>query len=123
MRQRPIKEQEKILIQHLLELLHGREHFEVPRVVYGLDDDGMQNIRLASKPQTSYLRDLIQVKYLDDDNILVLITLTQSDTNELFELEFWKVYSNKLIVYPTPEKVKYINNFPTIPGISHCRVS
>src|SRR5436853_7838710 len=108
MRERPIKEQEKIFIQYLLELLHGREYFEVPQIVCGLDDDGMQNIRLASKPQTSYLRDLIQVKYLDDDNILVLITLTQSDTNELFELEFWKVYSNKLFTYPIPEKIKHV---------------
>ena len=118
MRQRPIKEHEKILIQYLLELFHGHEYFEVPQVVYGLDDGGMQNIRLASSPQTSYLRDLIQVKYLDDDNILVLITLTQGDTNGLFELEFWKVYSNKLIIYPTPEKVKYINNRQAIPRIS-----
>ena len=118
MRQRPIKEQEKILIKYLLELLHDGEYFEVPQIVYGLDDDGMQNIRLASKPPTSYLRDLIQVKYLDDDNILVLITLTQSDTNELFELEFWKVYSNKLLIYPTPEKVKYINKSSAISRIS-----
>jgi hypothetical protein len=121
MRQRPIKEQEKILIQYLLELLHNGEYFEVPQIVYGLDDEGMQNIRLTSNSQTSYLRDLIQVKYLDDDNILVLITLTQSNTNELLELEFWKVYSNKLITYPTPERVKYINNSRAIPGISPCR--
>lgn len=108
MQQRPIKKQEKILIQHLLELIDGHTHFfELPQTISDLDDDGMQSIRLTSNPKSSYLRDLIQAKYLDDDNILVLITLTESNTNELFELEFWKVYSNKLITYPIPEKVTY----------------
>jgi len=117
MLQRPIKKQEKILIQHLLELLPGRKYFEVPQTVFGLDDEGMQNIRLASNAQAGYLHDLIQVKYLDDDNVLVLITLKQSDSNELFELEFWKVYSNKLITYPTPEKVKHNTHLNSISGI------
>src|SRR5437868_1826702 len=108
MLQRQTQQQEKILIQYLLGLVpHGRD-FEVPQTIFALDDDGMHNIRLASKLQASYLHDLIQVKYLDDDNILVLITLSQSDTNELFELEFWKVYSNKLITYPIPEKIKHV---------------
>ena len=107
MQHRPIKKQEKVLIQHLLELVHGPKHFELPQVVSDLDDGGMQSIRLASNPQISYSHDLIQVKYLDDDNVLVLITLTESNTNELFELEFWKVYSNTLISYPVPEKIKH----------------
>ena len=106
MQQRPIKKEEEILIQHLLELIHSHKDFKLPQIVSDLDDGGMQSIRLASNPQANYLHDLIQVKYLDDDNVLVLITLTESNTNELFELEFWKVYSNKLINYPIPEKVK-----------------
>jgi hypothetical protein len=108
MHQRPLKEQEKVLIHHLLQLVHCKKYFTLPQTVYDLDDDEMQSIRLASDPQAKYLHDLIQVKYLDDDNIVVLITLTESNVNELFELKFWKVYSNKLISYPTPEKVKLI---------------
>ena len=107
MQQRPIKKQEEFLIQHLLKLIHDHKHFELPQIVSDLDDGGMQSIRPASNPQAMYLHDLIRVKYLDDDNVLVLITLTESNTNELFELEFWKVYSNKLINYPIPEKVKH----------------
>ena len=107
MQQRPIKKQEKVLIQHFLELIHGHKDFELPQTVSHLDDGGMQSIRLASSPQASYSHDLIEVKYLDDDNVLVLITLTESNTNELFELQFWKVYSNKLINYPIPGKVKH----------------
>ncbi|MEP6596593.1 MAG: hypothetical protein ABJA71_11640 [Ginsengibacter sp.] len=106
MQSRPIREQEKILIKHLLELIHGDKHFKLPQTVSDLDDGGMQSIRLVLNPQARYLHDLIQVKYLDDDNLLVLITLMESNTNELFELEFWKIYSNKLVNYPTPEKVK-----------------
>ena len=107
MLQRPIKKQEKVLIQHLLGLVPGHNHPELPQTVSDLDETGMQSIRLASTPEASYLQDLVQVKYLDDDNVLVLITLTESNTNELFELEFRKVYCDKLINYPTPEKVKY----------------
>jgi hypothetical protein len=107
MRQRPITKQENNLIQHLLELIPGHSRFELPQTVVDLDDGGMQSIRLASNPQAMYLRDLVQVKYLDDDNVLVLITLTESDANGLFELEFRKVYSDKLINYPIPEKVKH----------------
>src|SRR5215212_52458 len=107
MQPRPIKTQEKILIQHLIELTPGHTYFKLPQTVSDLDDGGMQSIRLASNPQAIYLHDLIQVKYLDEDNALVLITLTESNTNELFELEFCKVYSNKLISYPVPEKVKH----------------
>ena len=107
MQKRPIKEQEKILIYHLLELVHRRKYFSVPEFVSDLNDDEMQSIRIVSNSQAKHLNDLIQVKYLDDDNILVLITLTESDTNELYELKFWKVYSNKLITYPIPEKVTY----------------
>lgn len=105
MHQRPIKKQEKVLIQHLLQLIHGNTHFELPQTVSDLDDGGMQSIRLASNPQARYLHDLVRVKYLDEDNVLVLITLTESNSNELFELEFWKVYSNKLINYPTPSSL------------------
>ena len=108
MQQRPIKKQEKVLIQHLLELVHGHKHFELPQTVSDLDESGMQSIRLLPNPQASYLQDLVQVRYLDDDNVLVLVTLTESNTNELFELEFRKVYSDKLINYPAPEKVKHI---------------
>ena len=107
MQPRPIKTQEKILIQYLLELMHDHKRFELPQTVLDLDDGGMQSIRLASNSQANYLRNLIEVKYLDDDNVLVLITLTESNTEELFELEFRKVYSNRLINYPTPEKVKH----------------
>jgi len=105
MQQRPIKKQEKVLIQHLLQLIHSNKNFELPQTVSDVDDGGMQSIRLASNPQARYLHDLIRVKYLDEDNLLVFITLTESNTNELFELEFWKVYSNKLINYPTPSSL------------------
>jgi hypothetical protein len=105
MKQRPIKNQERILIQHLLELIQVQ--FPLPQMVADLDDSGMQSIRLTSNPQTTYSHDLVQAKYLDDDNLLVLITLTESNTKELFELEFKKVYSNQLINYPAPGQVKH----------------
>ena len=107
MQPRLIKKQEKVLLEHLLELIDGRTLFVLPQTVSDLDDGEMQSIRLASNPQTTYLRDLVQVKYLDDDNILVLITLKEGTNHELFELEFWKVYANRLISYPIPEKITH----------------
>ena len=105
MKQRPIKNHERILIQHLLELI--KVQIPLPQMVADLDENGMQSIRLTSNPETKYSHDLIQAKFLDDDNLLVLITLTESNTSELFELEFKKVYSNQLINYPAPGQVKH----------------
>lgn len=105
MKLRLIKKQESILIQHLIGLIFPHKSFELPQSVFDIDDGGLQSIRIASEPQAIYLHDLIQVKYLDDDNALVLITLSESNTGGLFELGFRKVYSNKLVTYPIPEKI------------------
>jgi hypothetical protein len=107
MQQRLIKKHERLLLQHLLELADGHKDFELPQIVFDLDNGGMQSIRLCADPQACYLHDVVQAKYLDDDNVLVVITLTVSNTNELYELEFWKVYADKLITYPTPEKITH----------------
>ena len=53
-----------------------------------------------------YNRDLIQVSYVDKDDVLVLITLTIDNFSNLFELEFWQTDFSSLINYPKPDQVK-----------------
>jgi hypothetical protein len=44
----------------------------------------------------------------DSDNVEVLITLTIDQDGRLFELDIWKVNFDKLIEFPTPEKIERI---------------
>ena len=37
-----------------------------------------------------YDGDLIQVEYTDSDGIVVVITLTKNNKNQLLDLDFWK---------------------------------
>jgi len=66
----------------------------------------MGSIRfVSSNPNRAYYSDLVQVEYLDVDNVQVIITLTIDNHQELFELEFWKVNFERLVRYPNPEEV------------------
>jgi hypothetical protein len=78
----------------------------VPTAVTDLEDGGMGSILLNLNPEARYGADLIQVMYKDSDKVEVLITLTTDKNNQLFELEFWKVNFDKLIEYPTSEKLQ-----------------
>ena len=97
--QRKITDQEKTLIVFLLS--KSGKTYNVPEFVTELNDGGMGSIRLTDSG--SHLRDLIQLKYVDSDNVPVFITLTESDFNELYELDIWKVNFEPLKRFPSPE--------------------
>lgn len=104
---RRISNQEIILIDHLLKLVS--EEYNIPKEVEELKDGNMGSIRFVDIQQSfprKYLRDLIQVSYSDFDEIVVLVTLTLDNFNNLFELEFWKTDFSALIEYPRPEQVQ-----------------
>ncbi|MGN6399086.1 MAG: DUF6984 family protein [Flavisolibacter sp.] len=102
--QRKITDEEKTLIQFLLN--RSGESYDIPELVSELKDGGMGSLRLADSG--IHARDIIQVKYVDSDNVLVFITLTQNDSNQLFELDMWKVDFEPLRKFPTPEKLEEV---------------
>jgi hypothetical protein len=103
---RPLTQKEKVLINQLLSLVQGQ--YKIPELIEPLDDGNMGTIRFVHKTNTNrkYAQDLIQVEYIDADQIKVIITLTKDNYNDLFELEFWKTNFDSLIEYPIPEKIK-----------------
>lgn len=106
MLERPLKEEERILLQHLINLIQNKQEEHIlPERVVDLDDGGMGSIRFGVDSQRKYGKDLIQVKYIDSDKTPVIITLIEDDHQDLFELEMWKVDFSELKQYPTPDKL------------------
>lgn len=104
MQQRPITSLEKDLIQHLIKLIPDNfKTYQIPSIVKQLDDGGMGSLQLSDD---SFGRDLIQVKYKDSDDQLVLITLVEGQTGLLYELDIWKVDFSPLRLFPSIEKIE-----------------
>ncbi len=106
MLERPLRIEEKDLLQYLINLLPNKQNtYVVPESVIDLDDGGMGSIRFGAVKQRKFGKDLIQVKYTDADKTPVIITLIEDDQQNLFELEIWKVDFSKLKQYPTQDKI------------------
>ncbi|MFN8436924.1 MAG: hypothetical protein U0V72_04715 [Cytophagales bacterium] len=104
---REIRNEEIILIQHLLELSNlNPENYKIPSFVDEYEGGIMGSIGMGSSDPTEYAGDIIQVKYMDTDDIPVIITLTHNHNNELLDLDFWKEDFSKLLQYPEPTKVQ-----------------
>ena len=105
METRDLRKQEKDLINKLL-ILSGSA-LPIPQTAIELDDGGMGTIRfhVDKRIDGRYGRDVIQVLYIDSDNVTVVITLTEDNNGDLFELEFWKTDFTPLKKYPAPEDI------------------
>ena len=103
---RNIKPEEYALTMYLLTLVNDKrsEQF-TPGVVKVLNDGEMGSIEFITEKDRKFGKDIVQVMYVDEDNIDVLITLIEDNNGDLYELEFWKTNFKKLIKYPNPEEV------------------
>jgi hypothetical protein len=98
---RPIKPEEKALIEHLLQHIPNGKRYAIPDEVENMGEYG---VLLSKKGEHSL--DLIEAEYIDEDRRSVLITLTANQHGELFELDIWKTDFNPLRRYPTPDKIE-----------------
>lgn len=98
---RPIKAEERALIEHLLGFLKNGDRYMIPQEVGNLGEVGIQ---LSSRGE--HKDDLVEADYKDSDGREVFITLTINQYDELFELDFWKTDFSSMKVYPAPDKVK-----------------
>lgn len=102
---RPIRENEKVLIDFLLKLANlNPADYHYDDYVDEYEGGKMGSISLGGDVE-GYAGDLIQVEYTDIDGTPVVITLTKDNKGRLLDLDFWKVDFSKLIKYPTPDKV------------------
>ena len=108
---RELNAKENLLIRHLLFLANdSRAELTLPNLVYVLEDGEMGSIKFTNNTDRMHGKNIVSVEYSDLDNILVLITLSEDQAGELFELDFWKTDFTKLVRYPSPEEVKLFND-------------
>lgn len=102
---RLLRQEERDLIDFLLKQLNfNPEEYPVDEYVDEYEGGKMGSISLGGDVN-GYAGDLIQVEYVDSDNIPVVITLTRDNKNHLLDLDFWKIDFSRLIDYPTPDKI------------------
>lgn len=105
---RPIRENEIALIEFMLNYLGKKlSDFSINEQVEEYEQGKMGSITLGGDPN-SYAGDLLQIRYVDTDDIPVIISLTQDVAGKLLDLDFWKEDFSKLLVYPTPDKVEVL---------------
>ena len=104
---RKIRQNEKDLIIFLLEKLNlNVADYPINEEVFEYEGGKMGSISLNNNPD-AYAGDLIQVEYIDTDNVPVMITLTHDKEGQLLDLDFWKTDFSKLLKYPTIEEVVF----------------
>lgn len=106
---RKIRENERNLIVFLLEKLHlNPNNFPINEEVEEYEGGVMGSIGMGNPDVSPYESDIIQANYVDTDGTEVVITLTKDANNQLLDLDFWKVDFSKLITYPTPEELTFL---------------
>ena len=106
---RKIRENERKLIIFLLEKLGSTtEQYPINEDVEEYEGGKMGSISLGNPIISPYKDDLIQAKYKDSDGTEVVIRLTQCAKNQLLDLDFWKVDFSKLITYPKPKDLTFV---------------
>ena len=107
---RKIRENERNLIVFLLKNLNlGLDQYPINEDVEEYEGGKMGSISMGNPDISPYKDDLIQANYIDSDETEVIITLTQCINRKLLDLDFWKTDFSKLITYPTPEKLTFVD--------------
>lgn len=99
----------------LLEALapgHSELNEDRELLVEDLKDGGMGSVRFISPSRvlSRGTREVANAEYVDDDNVLVSIALTEDADGRLFELDFWKTDFSPLRRYPNPNDLRIIGN-------------
>ena len=80
-------------------------------IVQDMSDGGMGSIRFKnSTPPVG--REIAEAEYLDQDGVIVRITLNLDRDGGLFEVDFWKVDFSPLLRYPKPQDLKMLRVTP-----------
>jgi hypothetical protein len=106
---RLLKKNEQALLKTLLE---GKIEFDIltPFKVIDMTDGKMGSIKFIREgnEKTTFGKTLVEAEYVDQDGILVSITVNVDQNENIYELDFWKVNFTPLKRYPLPCEVKII---------------
>lgn len=75
-------------------------------LVTEMQDGGMGSIRFLGGNDRHRARSIAEARYIDDDGVVVSIELNVDETDNLFELDFWKVDFSPLLRYPNPDDLQ-----------------
>ena len=108
---RPLRAHERDLVQALALGVYSRseiEHRLAHAVVREMSDGGMGSIRFASPTSVNprFGREASVAEYIDEDGVLVSITLNLDQDDNLFEIDLWKADFSPLVRYPAPQDLK-----------------
>jgi|SRR5580704_3719980 hypothetical protein len=108
---RRLRPDEVALIMTMLEPDSTRSEFSArcsDYYVQDMSDGGMGTIRfLAPSDANRRLGDEIaRAEYVDQDGVMVSITINTDQHGELYELDFWKTNFSPLSRYPEPSQVR-----------------
>ncbi|RYY85571.1 MAG: hypothetical protein EOO15_16650 [Chitinophagaceae bacterium] len=99
---RPIRSEERLLIEALLKHPDVKKTYVIPEEVGSLGELGLQ---LSARGE--HAEDLIEASYVDEDRRDVYLTLTANEHGELFELDIWKSDFSPLKRYPAPGDLRF----------------
>ncbi len=106
---RPILEQEKNLITHLLKLAKAEQLIPtIPDEVSPYNTQQPESINLSGTDAENYAGDIIAAEYWDTDHVRVVISLTQDHEGHLLDMDFWKEDFSNVLSYPLPEQLKVL---------------
>jgi hypothetical protein len=109
---RTLKQEELELLTALLsrvpmaERPHPGEHI----LAVDLKDGGMGSIRIVTErdnPARRMGRELVSANYVDEDGVLVSISLNLDEDGKPFEIDMWKVDFSPLRRFPRPDDLRY----------------
>jgi hypothetical protein len=105
---RPIRSEEKIVIEFLLVKLNlSLSEYPIANTVEEYEGSHMGSINLNNPNADLFDKDLIQAEYTDADKIPVVLSLTVDKNNQLLDLDFWKSDFSRLVKYPKPEELMF----------------
>lgn len=107
-----LRDDEKALLIALLSRCNKFSDFEKEITfgkVYDMLDGGMGSVKFIATEERSFGENIVEANYLDEDGILVIITVIGDDRGGLYELDFWKTDFSSLKKYPQPGSVKIKN--------------
>ena len=78
------------------------------RQVTDMQDGGMGSIRFLSADRSirKFGKQIAATEYIDEDGVLVSITINTDNQGDLFEVDFWKTDFSVLRRYPNPLDLK-----------------
>lgn len=110
MEPRPLKREEKAVLDRLLEMVQDEASPQSQKevLVEEMQDGGMGSLRFFAEPgrKRRMSRELVSAEFIDDDQIPVLLSVNLDEDGELFELDIWKVNFSPLKRYPRPEDLR-----------------